>query len=174
MFDENATAQFLGQGEKVIYRGKMWHMMELPVPGARTMDTWRAGHLYVTNRRLCWWYNFEKKVLFEAPLEGIAAVAVEIRQLGLMLENDTVIDVIYETEQGKRVACFSGDELPQWEKALREIIARQGVVTTEEDMDTCPQCGKEAPVRELLERGCCRCGWASPRARKQLPEIAVG
>jgi len=173
VFDESA-ARFLDEGEEVIYRGKMWHMMELPVPGANTMDRWRAGHLYITNRRLCWWYDFDEKALFEVPLESITAVAAEIRQLGPMLKKNRVLDVIYETEQGKRVACFSGDELPQREKALKEIVAQQGVSTNVEDMDTCPQCGKEAPVRELLERGCSGCGWVSPRLKKQVPEIASG
>jgi len=171
--DESAT-RFLGEGEEVIYRGKMWHMMELPVPGADTIDRWRAGHLYITSRRLCWRYDFDEKVLFEVPLEAITAVAAETRKLGSMLKRDRVLDVVYETGQGKRVACFSGDELAQWEKALQEIIARQGVVATGEDMETCPRCGKEAPVRELLEIGCSKCGWVSPRLKKQVPEIASG
>jgi len=173
VFDESA-ARFLDEGEEVIYRGKMWHMMESLMPGATTKDTWRSGHLYITNRRLCWWYDFDEKVLFEVPLRGITAVAAEIRQLGTMLKKDRVLDVVYETEQGKRVACFSGDDLPQWEKALREIIAQEGTVTNEEDMDTCPQCGKEAPVGELLEEGCSGCGWVSPRLKKQAPEMAAG
>jgi len=168
-----SAARFLAEGEQVIYRGKMWHMMELPVPGAKTMDTWSPGHLYITNKRLCWWHDFEQKVLFEVPLGGITAVAAEVRQLGSMLKKDRVLDVVYETELGRRVACFSGDELLQWEKALKEIIAKQGVVTSGQNMDTCPQCGEEAPVGELLERGCSRCGWVSPRLKKQAPEIAI-
>ena len=170
---DQSAARFLGEGEEVVYRGKMWHMMESLMPGS-TADTWRPGHLYITNRRLCWWYDFDEKVLFEVPLEAITAVAAEMRKLGAMLKRDRVLDVVYETEQGKRVACFSGDELAQWEKALREIIAQQGVVTTGGDMDTCPQCGREAPVRELLESGCSSCGWVSPRLKKQAPEIAAG
>lgn len=173
VFDQSAT-RFLDEGEEVIYKGKMWHMMELPVPGATTMDTWRAGHLHITNQRLCWWYDFDEKVLFEVPLETITAVAAETRKLGSMLKKAGVLDVVYETEQGKRVACFSGDELPQWEKALKEIITRQGVSTNAENMDTCPRCGKEAPVRELLETGCSRCGWVSLRLKKEAPEIASG
>jgi len=150
----------------------MWHMMESLMPGS-TADTWRAGHLYITSRRLCWWYDFEEKLLFEVPLESITAVAAETKQLGSMLKKGGVLNVIYQTEQGKRVACFSGDELPQWEKALQEIITHQGVVASKEDTDTCPRCGNEAPVRELLERGCSICGWVSPRLKKQAPEIAI-
>jgi len=172
VFDQSA-ARFLGEGEEVVYRGKMWHMMESLMPGS-TADTWRPGHLYITNRRLCWWYDFDEKVLFEVPLEAITAVAAETRKLGAMLKKDTVLDVVYEAEQGKRVACFSGKELAEWEKALREIIAQQGVLTTGEDIDTCPQCGNEASVRALLEAGCSSCGWVSPRLKKQAPEIAAG
>lgn len=168
---DERSASFLSDGEEVICRGKMWHLIS---PTGIMSETWKPGHLYLTNQRLCWWYDFEEKVLFEVPLEGITTVAVEMRQLGSMLKNEKVLDVVYETEQGKRVACFSGDELPQWEKALQEIIAQQGVVTNEEDMDTCPRCGREAPVRELLERGCSRCGWVSPRLKKEAPEIAIG
>jgi len=170
---DQSAARFLGEGEEVVYRGKMWHMMESLMPGSAT-DTWRPGHLYITNRRLCWWYDFDEKVLFEVPLEAISAVAAEMRKLGAMLKRDRVLDVVYETEQGKRVACFSGDELAQWEKALKEIIAQQGTVTSEGDMETCPRCGKEAQVKELLERGCGRCDWVSPRLKKQVPEIASG
>jgi len=170
---DQSAAKFLFEGEQVVCRGKMWHMMESLMPGS-TADSWRAGHLYITSRRLCWWYDFDEKVLFEFPLRGVTAVAVEMRQLGPMLKNERVLDVVYETEQGKRVACFSGDELAQWEKVLREIIAQQGVVTTGEDTDTCPQCGNEAPVRELLEAGCSKCGWVSPSLKKQAPEIATG
>jgi len=171
LFDQSA-ARFLGEGEEVVYRGKMWHMMESLMPGS-TADTWRPGHLYITNRRLCWWYDFDEKLLFEVPLEAITAVAAETRKLGAMLKKDRVLDVVYETEQGKRAACFSGAELPQWEKALREIIAHQGAVANKEDMDTCPQCGREAPVRELLERGCTSCGWVSSRPKEQAPGIAI-
>jgi len=172
VFDQSA-ARFLAVSEQVIYRGKMWHMMESLMPGS-TADSWRPGHLYITNRRLYWWYDFDEKVLFEVPLEAITAVAAETRKLGSMLKRAGVLDVVYETEQGKRVACFSGDELAQWEKALKEIIAQQGVVTNEENVDTCPRCGNKAPVRELLEEGCSSCGWVSPRLKKQAPEIAAG
>jgi len=43
VFGESA-ARFLGEGEEVIYRGKTWHMMDLPEPAPNTMDRWRAGH----------------------------------------------------------------------------------------------------------------------------------
>jgi hypothetical protein len=32
--------------------------------------------------------------------------------------------------------------------------------------ESCPQCGKKAPVDELLNEGCPWCGWVSARAKK--------
>lgn len=36
--------------------------------------------------------------------------------------------------------------------------------------ETCPQCGKEVPLEELMNEGCPWCGWVSARAKKRLAE----
>jgi len=36
------------------------------------------------------------------------------------------------------------------------------------DKETCPKCGKRAPVEELLSVGCPWCGWISAQVRKTL------
>jgi gas vesicle structural protein len=43
----------------------------------------------------------------------------------------------------------------------RETVAWQDAV---EPKETCPQCGKVSPRRELLEDGCPWCGWRSAAA----------
>jgi len=166
MYDEKA-AKLLTDGEELACAGKMWHLMALPTPGSVITDTWQSGHLYITNRRLCWWYDFEGKLAFEIPLETVAASTVGIRDVSSTLRQKRVFDVIYETEAGKKVASFSGDGLAEWEEALNRIIARQGTPLGEET-DTCPQCGQEAPVNELLHKGCDRCGWVSPSVKKEM------
>jgi len=166
MHDEKA-AKLLTDGEQIACAGKLWHLMALSSPGGVTTDSWQSGHLYITNRRLCWWYDFGGKLALEIPLERVAASTVERRDLGPALRRKRVFDVIYETEAGKKVASFSGDGLAEWEEALNRIIAAQGAPSPEET-DTCPQCGQEAPVKELMHNGCDRCGWVSPRVKQEM------
>jgi len=170
MRDERA-ASFLDDGEEIACRGKMWYLVALPAPGGLISETWRSGHLYLTNKRLCWWYDFERRIVFEIPLEWIAASTVETRSLGPALGNRRVLDVIYQNDPGKQVASFSGDELWQWDKALNRIVS-QPVLVSAGEIDTCPQCGQGAPVTELLEKGCAGCGWVSPRLKKEIPQAA--
>jgi len=161
---DEGSAGFLGQGEEVICSGKMWYLTS--ARGIMT-ESWKPGHLYLTNKRLCWWYDFEGRVGFEIPLDRIVGSTVGTRNLRPTPKNSKVLDVIYHNDLGKQVASFAGDELWQWEKALNQIVL-QPVLASTKEADTCPQCGQEAPVRQLLEKGCDYCGWVSPRLRRQL------
>jgi len=163
---------FLMEGEKVTHREKMWHLPAHSAPGGVISSTWRPGHLYLTNKRLCWWCGFDRKVAFETPIDKIAASTVEIRDLGATLKKKKALDVIYETSQGKKVACFSGKLLGEWEKALNQIISRQGAATVESEIETCPQCGREGLTKELLRKGCSKCGWVGSKLKKQLAKAA--
>ena len=165
LYDERA-AGFLSDGEDVICHSKMWHLTS---PEGIMAETWKSGHLYLTNKRLCWWYDFDREIGFESPLGGIAGSMVEIRDLGPALKRDRILDVIYQSEKGKTVASFSGNDLDEWEKALNGIASGEGADFVS-DVETCPQCGREAKASALIESGCGDCGWVSPGLKRQLME----
>jgi len=166
---DERTAIFLSQGEEVICRGKMWYLMS---PRGIMAESWKPGHLYLSNKRLCWWYDFEGKVGFETPLDRIVGSSVGTRDLGTVLKGAKVLDVVYLNQGGKEVASFSGEDLSEWEKALNGIASGKELAPAFE-METCPQCGQEAPANELLEMGCRYCGWVSPRLKRQLRQSAL-
>ena len=166
---DERTASFLSQGEEAICSGKMWHLTS---PRGIMAESWKPGHLYLSNKRLCWWYDFEGKVGFEIPLDRIVGSTVGTRNLRPTPKNSKVLDVIYHNDLGKQVASFAGDELWQWEKALNQIVL-QPVLASTKEADTCPQCGREGQANELLEKGCVYCGWVSPRLRRQLRRSAL-
>lgn len=164
---EEAPLDFLMEGEKVTHRGeKVWYLE--PAQGIRG-ETWRPGHLYLTNkRRLCWWYNFERKLVFDVPLDRIISVTTEIRKTsGLDSNQEKVLDIVYHLNSTKRTASFSGKQIDEWVQVLRGIVSDR----RDEETETCPQCGKTAPLKELLEEGCQSCGWVSPVRDKRLHKI---
>jgi len=157
---------FLMEGEKVTHRGKkVWYLV--PAQGILG-ETWRPGHLYLTNkRRLCWWYDFERNLVFDVPLDRIISVTTEIRKTkGLDSNQEKVLDIVYLVNSTKRVASFSGKQIDEWVQVLRGIVSDQ----RDEETETCPQCGKPAPLRELLEKGCTSCGWVSPRIKQKTED----
>jgi len=165
-FDEKAVS-FLSDDEEVTHQGKIWYLMSLSASDGIMGDTWKPGHLYLTNERLCWWYNFDGRVAIEVPVDKITGAAIEIRDLKGLLKRKKVLSISYEYAS-KHEACFSGDEeeMQEWEKVITEIISKQGMTAVEDDMETCPKCERRAPVKELLEKGCPRCKWVSPRLKK--------
>lgn len=166
-FDERAS-RFLMEGEKVSCKGKMWCWM--PESGAMG-ETWKPGHLYLTDKRLCWWRDFEEKVIFQIPIEGISAAAKERRDLSPVLKGKEVLDVIYSDNGSKKVVSFSGKEADEWEKALNGVLAHDSKAREVGEKETCPQCGERCLEETLLKRGCPDCGWRSPRLKKAVAEI---
>ncbi|MBU4312292.1 MAG: gas vesicle protein, partial [Candidatus Omnitrophica bacterium] len=141
---EEGELDFLIEGETITHRGKAWHML-------LTDGVWKPGHLYITNKRLCWWYDFEKILAFEIPTEKILGAAVEVKNLSKALKKKRVFDVIYNGSSERKVASFSGEGMYEWERALTRIISFR------ERIEACPQCGNKANVLELLEKGCTNC-----------------
>ncbi len=151
----------LGQ-EEITAEGKMWHR----VPSAGIMEeTWRPGWLYLTAERLCWRCTEERKVLFDIPLTGITGATIETMDLGGLIKERPVLCLSCRNSHGERTALrqaqdtalFAGDNLAEWQAALSGFV---------EEVETCPQCGQPAPVGQLLEEGCLRCDWVSPRRRQ--------
>lgn len=158
--------KFLMEDEEVAHKEKMWYWLEHLAPGGVTAKTWKSGKLYLTNRRVCWWNNFNECIAFECKLDEIGRVSVETKDLGGMLKEKRVLVLI--TENGNEPAYFSGDEeaMRELEKELHERM-KMTTVAGEVETETCPSCGRRAPVTELLNEGCKECGWMSPKLKKK-------
>ena len=156
---------FPGQGEEVLCSGKMWYLVPGDLKGSGYSGTWRPGHLYLTSKRLCWWYAEFEKMAFDMPLKELAAAALENRKPSPVTQERTLLDVVYNWLHEKKVASFSGEHVQQWETALNRVLSGQGIGAAESGIEACPRCGQEEQVQKLLEEGCDRCGWVSPRAK---------
>lgn len=161
---DGVRASFLSDGEEVTCRGRMWLLM--PSTGILP-KTWKPGHLYLTNKRLCWWYDLERTLGFDIPLNQVASSMVEMRAVGPTLNREWVLDVVYQAERGEEKATFSGGDLVAWERALNEIALSRSDLPLASDMETCPQCGKETATSDLPQMGCAYCSWVSPKLKEQ-------
>jgi len=125
----------LAPAEKIIYEGKMWYL----APSQNILmgseheimeDAWRPGYLYLTNERLCFWYEFAEKIIFEAALEKILAETLEIKDLSAVLKKKKILEVLYASNGDKKIAQFSGENSEEWEKILNKIIASPRMYAT--------------------------------------------
>jgi len=169
-FEDELIAGLLAAEESVACRGKkVWYLV--PAEGIQ-QETWRPGHLYLTNKRLCWWHDFDKKMVFDVSIDRIINVSSEMRKVsGLDSKKERVLDIIYQVNSTKKAASFAGKEMDEWEKVLKGSILTPSPEGAVVEMETCPQCGKEAPVSELLEKGCPYCNWVSPVRNKRMAKI---
>ena len=164
IFQEGAV-KFLNGEEQVICRGKMWYLMD--GKGALN-DTWSVGFLYLTDRRLCWYHDFEKRLVLDIFIDQLVASRLERRDLSASLKKRKVLDVIYGADNTRRLASFSGDALEEWNQIIKRIISGQDVFTKKDEIETCPQCGITALITDLLEMGCNGCGWVSPVKKERV------
>jgi len=159
-FFEGRIEEFLTEGEQLLCRDRMWYLTDAEgIIG----DTWRSGHLYLTDKRLCWYYDFERRVVAEVPLSEIIHSVIEARSRNEHSNKEKVMDVIYASNGTRRVASFSGNALEEWNQILKRIIAGKEESQAEEETESCPQCGRTASIKDLLENGCDGCGWVSHR-----------
>jgi hypothetical protein len=119
------------------------------------------------------------------PKRDVNATLVDlldrILDKGLMLNADVIISLsgIPLLGLNLKAAIASVETMlrygmwEDWGKAQRAIATeerrRNGIM--DEETETCPSCGRRAPVRELLAEGCTVCGWVSPGLKKK--EILV-
>lgn len=170
--EDEQIAGSLMEEERVVHRGKkVWYLV--PAEGIQ-QETWRPGHLYLTDKRLIWWYDFDKKMVFDVSVDRIINVSSEMRKVsGLDSNKEKVLDVVYQFDSTKRSASFVGKEIDEWLQALNRTVSTRDTPGSVLEMETCPECGKEAPVKDLLEKGCPYCNWVSPRIRKKAQQIAA-
>lgn len=159
-FVEGNAAEFLADGEQVICMGKMWYLM---AKEGITDDTWRPGHLYLTDKRVCWYYDLSRRVAIEIPVSGIIGLAMETRARSNVMSREKVMDILYASNGMRKVATFSGPLLEEWNQIVNKIITGRGKTHAGEETESCPQCGKTALIKDLLEKGCMGCGWVSPK-----------
>lgn len=161
---KEVCGDFLYPEEELIDEGKMWYLMPLVANGS-TDYQWKPGHLYLTDNRLCFWYDFDKKLVFDIPSEMFIHVSIEGSGFGSSLVGEKSLFVLYRNENENKIACFSGDEasLQKWEKVIGERTREQ---EDPQSTETCPRCGKKTDRESLLKKGCSRCGWVSHRKEK--------
>jgi hypothetical protein len=163
--ENEALGDFLQQEEEITHSSKMWYRYAYIMDGT-THYQWKPGHLYLTNQRLCWWYDFDKKLLFDISADRMVHVAVQDVQFGSAPVEEKSLVLMYKENQDNQVVCFSDAEesLREWEKVMGERI-REKENESEKNMETCPICGKRDKRESLLSYGCSRCGWMSQRGQ---------
>ena len=166
-FEERA-AEFLTAGEEIVCSGKMWY---LTVAESIAGQTRSPGHLYLTDKRLCWYYDLKQRVALEIPVGKLVAFAMETQKFSEALPQKRILDIVYDVNGTRRLASFSGDAMEEWKQILNQIISGQEEPRTMEETETCPQCERRASIKALLEQGCFSCGWVSPAKNKGIHEI---
>lgn len=74
----------------------------------------------------------------------------------------------WEREHRKEKEIKQGQKTPD-----AATVSKPGMIVVQDEMETCPRCGRRAPVKDLLEKGCPRCGWLSPRLKEPSAKKAV-
>ncbi len=169
--EEEQIAGLLMEKEKIIHqgKGKVWYLE--PAAGIR-QTTWIPGYLFLTDKRLFWWSGFDRKIVFESSIETISGFSSGMKNgKGILNRKDEKVLLVI-TRPGHPsmlVSSFSGnsEDINEWKKALGQLSVR------EQETETCPECGKEYPVKELLEKGCPNCGWVSPVYKNEKQKVAV-
>jgi hypothetical protein len=137
-------------GEEVVAEGRIWY--HLPAQNLWG-DTWRPGHLYLTDKRLLWWCDSDRQVQLEVALSRLVGAETETRELGGLIGKRPILCLLYRNSHEQGSALFAGEDLAQWVQAIERAAGAT---------ETCPNCSEPAPREQLLQAGCRHCGWTSP------------
>jgi hypothetical protein len=161
--ENEVLGELLQLEEEVTHSSKMWYRYSC-IMDAKTHYQWKPGHLYLTNQRLCWWYDFDKKILFDIAIDKLMHITLQDVQFGSAPVEEKSLVLLYQENQENQVVCFSDNEesLREWEKVIGDLIEAKDN-ENEKNMEVCPICGKSEKRESILSNGCSRCGWTSYR-----------
>lgn len=137
---------------------------------------WRPGYIYITNRRIFSYWRMPAEVLFNVHYGNIQGFTMERKKniakevtdyLYIILKNGEIAKV--HTADAFAVKDAVLKEMNQLGLSFDEMSVQamgESIVVEDKRAETCPSCGAKAPVRDLLTKGCIKCGWVSPRTRK--------
>ncbi|ATW26436.1 gas vesicle protein [Candidatus Formimonas warabiya] len=134
---------------------RVWHRTE-----KKTGSLWQPGRFWIGQGRLFWSAGPKEGPVFSLWPPDLLECRVHREDLGLGLNDKPVLSLRYLSKTDPETACFSGTEevLLYWREILQSL---QG-----DELELCPGCGAPGAARRLLDEGCGRCGWLSPRKQK--------
>ena len=137
---------------------------------------WRPGYIYVTNRRIFSYRMMPAEVLFDVRYGDIQGFTME-RKKNLAKNETNYLCIILKNGETAKVHPADASAVKDAvvfemnrhgfifdNMSIREVV--ESIEVENEEAETCPSCREKAPVRELLTKGCMKCGWVSPRMRK--------
>jgi len=142
---------------------------------------WRYACFYLTDNRLLLYHQDFNKILFEVPLNKIRGLTV---RGGDRVREERVKDELHLLLDGEVTCRLTALDVHQLKEAIQKAMESAGLrrqrslalpsveeCAEGEETETCPQCGKRALIRKLLEEGCDVCNWVSPTERIRGIEV---
>jgi hypothetical protein len=142
---------------------------------------WRYACFYLTDEKLLLYHQDFNKILFEVALSRIQGLFVRDGDGG---GDGRVRDELHLLLDGGATWRLTAIDVRQLKEAIEKEMERAGIRSHSpparppvgesfegQETETCPQCGKRALIRKLLEEGCDVCGWVSPTKRGEIRAI---
>ncbi len=98
-----------------VAEGQLWHHWT-PEHGPAL---WKSGWAVLTETELAWWADMEQRALLRVPLTEIWGLAIERRELGMLLGERNVLVVAYGANGHRAEALFAGERIGAWPAAIR-------------------------------------------------------
>jgi hypothetical protein len=112
--DREITAAF--PESRILAEGKMWRQAP---DAAGVAAAWQPGSLYLTDEALLWWSENSRRIAARIPVEDIAGVGLEVRELDPVLKARAVLGVRHRRNGRPETVLFAGESLEEWRRAIR-------------------------------------------------------
>lgn len=80
---------------------------------------WKSGWAVLTETELTWWADIEQRALLRVPLTEIWGLAIERRDVGVLLGARDVLRLAYGANGHRAEALFAGEGIGPWRTAIR-------------------------------------------------------